>query len=188
MKKVINFVGVILLVTFSCHFSTSASTAPNKPNRIVDTIRVTSNPVILAASKVKKTANWDSGISDSTIQLSQEDAEALMKIAYAEAGNQGIEGQLKICEVVYNRVLSDEWPDSVLEVISQPGQFESYANGSFAKAQPTAETHLALAEFEKNINADRQIIAFETSRNKKSLEKYFSYLYSVKDHDFYVMR
>lgn len=188
MKKAINIVGAILLATFSCQFSTSASTAPNDPNRIIDTIRVTPNPVILAATKVDKTANWDVDTADNTIQLTQSDAEALMKIAFAEAGNQSVEGQRKIMEVVYNRVLSSDFPNTISEVIAQSGQFESYSNGMYEKAEPTPETHQALADFEKNISPNRDIIAFETSRNHKSLEKYFRYLFTLEDHDFYVSR
>ena len=77
------------------------------------------------------------------------------------------------------------WPDTIEGVISQPHQFESYANGSYAEAVPTAETHQALALFEANKNPDNKIIAFETSINGRSLERYFSFLYTFKDHDFF---
>lgn len=144
--------------------------------------------MVLVAHEVTKTANWDTDVSDTTISLSQQDAQALMKIAFAEGGNQSIENQRKIMEVVYNRVLSEEFPNSIIEVISQKGQFESYSNGTYAKAEPSADTHIALAEFESHKDYDSEIIAFETSVNHKSLERYFRFLYTAGDHDFYGAR
>lgn len=91
-------------------------------------------------------------------------------------------------EVVYNRVLSDEFPNSISAVIAQKGQFESYSNGAYEKAEPNADTHIALAQFEAHKDYDSDIIAFETSVNHKSLERYFRFLYTAEDHDFYGFR
>lgn len=62
------------------------------------------------------------------IEVTYEDARRLMKIAAAEAGNQGPEGQLLVMRVVWNRVLSPHFPDTVQGVISQRGQFQTYKN------------------------------------------------------------
>lgn len=122
---------------------------------------------------------------EKTIELSYEDANKLMKIAKAEAGNQGIKGQLLVMRVVWNRVKSPNFPDTVEGVLSQKSQFESYSNGSYQKAEPDTDTHLALAEFEKNNDPDTEIIGFETVVNKGALLKYFDYAYTFGDHDFY---
>ena len=135
--------------------------------------------------EVRYTQNWDEGCSDSTIQISYEDAQRLMKIAYAEAGTQGIDGQLRVMQVVWNRVQSPDFPDSIEGVISQPHQFQTYERGTYSTAQPTAETHQALALFESNKDHDNRIIAFETSSCNRTLEKYFCFLYQLKDHDFF---
>lgn len=134
------------------------------------------------------TKGWDQDTEDNTIAISYEDAQCLMKIAYAEGGNQGVTGQFLIMNVVYNRVISEDYPDTISEVITQPGQFESYQNGMYEAAEPTAETHLALAELEKGKDLNAEIIAFETVANHKSLEKYFKYSFTYKGHDFYVQK
>ena len=108
-----------------------------------------------------------------------------MKIAYAEAGNQGVEGQLRVMQVVWNRTLLEDYPDTIKEVIEQDKQFSSVKSGTYKQAEPTAETHQALALFEANKDHDSKIIAFETTQNGRSLEKYFEFLYPLKDHDFY---
>lgn len=119
-------------------------------------------------------------------EVSYEDAQMLMKIAQAEAGNQGIEGMAAVMRVVLNRVSSPNYPDSVEEVITQPYQFESYDNGMYEEAEPSAECHLALADLERGLSADREIIGFETVVNGESLKRYFDYAYTIKDHNFYV--
>lgn len=122
------------------------------------------------------------------IEVSYEDAQMLMKIAQAEAGNQGIEGMSSVMRVVLNRVMSDEFPDTVEEVIKQPYQFESFNNGSYENAEPSTDCHLALAQVERGLSADKEIIGFETVENGESLTRYFDYAYTIKDHNFYVTK
>ncbi len=121
-------------------------------------------------------------------EVSYEDAQMLMKIAQAEAGNQGVEGMAAVMRVVLNRVSSPNYPDSVEEVITQPYQFETYGNGMFDDAEPTTECHLALADLERGcgLSADKKIMGFETVVNGESLKRYFDYAYTIKDHNFYV--
>ncbi|MCL6590123.1 MAG: cell wall hydrolase [Firmicutes bacterium] len=49
----------------------------------------------------------------------------LAKLITAEAGNEPYEGQVAVGAVVLNRIKSAEFPDSIREVIYQPGQFSS---------------------------------------------------------------
>lgn len=53
------------------------------------------------------------------VELDIDEAQLLMKLAWSEAGNQGIEGQLVIMNVVMNRVADENFPDTVKEVIYQ---------------------------------------------------------------------
>ena len=171
MKKqiILMMVGAILLF----HISVKAQSMENPP--IISTL----------SELITHTQDWDRNCSDSTIQISYEDAQRLMKIAYAEAGTQGVEGQLRIMQVVWNRVQSPDFPNSIEEVISQPSQFQTYKNGMYEAAEPTADTHKALALFEANKDHDSRIVAFETTSNNRTLEKYFSFLFTLTDHDFF---
>lgn len=119
------------------------------------------------------------------IEVSYDDAQRLMKIAAAEAGDQGTEGQLLIMRVVWNRVKSPNFPDTIEGVLSQRSQFETYRNGMYKNAEPNVDSHLALAEFEKNINADTEVIGVETVSNQGALLEYFDYAYTLGNHDFY---
>lgn len=115
-----------------------------------------------------------------TVEVTYEEAQLLMKIAYCEAGNQGIEGQRYVMSVVLNRVDSPDYPDTIKDVIFQPHQF---ATKGMEKAEITWETHLALADIECG-SVYPGIIGFEKVENT-ILEKYFVEDFRYKDHIFY---
>lgn len=50
----------------------------------------------------------------------------IYQITFLEAGNQSMEGQRTVVEVILNRVLSDKYPDTVEGVLSQSGQFTTW--------------------------------------------------------------
>lgn len=50
----------------------------------------------------------------------------IYQITFAEAGNQTMEGQRAVIEVIFNRVLSDKFPNTVEGVLSQKGQFSTW--------------------------------------------------------------
>lgn len=118
-----------------------------------------------------------------SINLTEVEAQELLQIAFAEAGNQGASGQAYIIAVILNRVESPDWPDNIHDVIHQPGQFATKAMG---KAQPTWETHYALAEIEAG-NIYPNIIGFERV-NSTVLDEYFKEEFTYKDHKFYVQK
>lgn len=128
--------------------------------------------------------SWAYQPDNSVIEISYEDAQLLLKVAWCEAGNQGVTGQWLVMCTVLNRVESDMWPDSVKEVIYQEGQFSTAPY--LDSAEPTAETHEALAYLEKGNRAEK-IIAFENSKYN-SLEKYFWRAFTVRDHTFYTVK
>lgn len=59
----------------------------------------------------------------------------LAALVYAEAGDQPIpEGLCYVCDVVLNRVDSPAWPNTIADVIYQPGQFSVVNNGALNRA------------------------------------------------------
>lgn len=58
-----------------------------------------------------------------SIYLSDEDVDLLARIIWLEARGECFEGQQAVAEVVFNRMLSDAFPDSLYDVIYQDGQF-----------------------------------------------------------------
>ena len=120
-------------------------------------------------------------------EFTQQEAQMLMRIAQAEAGNQGIEGMKMIMAVVLNRTADDDYPETIEKVIFQPHQFQPVADGRYYNVELSPEVHYALADIEKGEPIDTSIIAFEVT-SSNSLERYFSYSYTVGDHNFYTKK
>ena len=74
-----------------------------------------------------------------------EESYLLAKLAMAEAESEDIEGKALVMLVVLNRVWDDEeFPDTIEEVIYQPGQFSPISNGRFGEVEPDADCWAAL--------------------------------------------
>lgn len=67
------------------------------------------------------------------------DLDLLAALVWAEAGDQPIpEGLCYVCDVVLNRVDSPAWPNTIADVIYQPGQFSVVTNGALNRAYGSA--------------------------------------------------
>lgn len=66
------------------------------------------------------------------VPTSVSDVTLLAALIQAEAGNQSYEGKLAVGAVVMNRVRSGGYPNSVIDVITAPGQFPPATNGTVA--------------------------------------------------------
>lgn len=129
------------------------------------------------------------------IEFTQEEATALLKIAQAEAGNQGADGCWLVMSVIINRTKDESFPDNVLDVINEKHknkkgheiyQFESVKNGSYQTAEPGVDAHLALARIEQGEVAP-EIIGFENKRSA-ALDRYFDSVFEYRDHRFYTKK
>lgn len=67
----------------------------------------------------------------------------LAHLVQAEAGNQPFVGQVAVAAVVLNRLKSPEFPQTLEQVILQPGQFESVSNGTYRLA-PSPNARMAV--------------------------------------------
>ncbi|MBP1960917.1 cell wall hydrolase [Paenibacillus aceris] len=67
----------------------------------------------------------------SAISPKQSVLDEMARIIHAEARGESFLGQVAVGAVVLNRVQSEKFPDSITEVIHQPGQFSSIDDGQF---------------------------------------------------------
>ena len=138
MKKVISL--LMCLCTFSIVWCNSAKVHAEE-KEIVETHILTDEELSLLYTCKPDVRN------DTCLTISQEDAERLMRIAVVE-DHTDVESQAAVMMVVLNRVNSDVFPNSVEKVITQKGQFSTVSNGSYQKAEPNTDSHLALALIE----------------------------------------
>lgn len=81
-------------------------------------------------------------------QLSDKDYEALMRIVEAEAGGEDQDGKLLVANVVLNRVNSENFPDTVWEVVMQKeqgiAQFSPTVDGRYHSVKVSEDTREAV--------------------------------------------
>lgn len=68
----------------------------------------------------------------------------IAKMVHAEARGESFEGKMAVAEVILNRLKDHRFPNTILEVLYDPGQFSPVNNGSFENAIPTNEEILAV--------------------------------------------
>lgn len=86
------------------------------------------------------------------------DLDLLAALVWAEAGDQPIpEGLCYVCDVVLNRVDSPAWPNTIADVIYQPGQFSVVTNGALDRAYgnaPQVAYDAVLSQLQSRYNYD----------------------------------
>ena len=93
----------------------------------------------------------------------------LAALVYAEAGDQPIpEGLCYVCDVVLNRVDSPAWPNTIADVIYQPGQFSVVSNGALDRAYgnaPQVAYDAVLSQLQSRYNYDIQYFSMNYLAN-----------------------
>lgn len=93
--------------------------------------------------------------------LTQEETEMLTNTIYLEAGNQDLKGKRLVVSVILNRVESDQFPDTVKEVLAQDGQFSTYRH--LDSATPTWTDELAV-KLETEGRLNKSVYFFRAGR------------------------
>lgn len=99
--------------------------------------------------------------------------ELIAQLVQAEAGNQDLTGKRYVVDVVLNRVDSEEFPNTVEEVIFQENQFSVIKNGAFDEAawNMTEEVYEAvLLGYEERLNYD--ILYFGREKSKYATQHF----------------
>jgi len=75
-------------------------------------------------------------------KFSYEDLEVLSKIIEAEAGMNWLDDYIRLCvgEVLLNRVESEDFPDTIIEVAYEEGQYHHVKYGLFDEIVPTMKS------------------------------------------------
>ena len=87
------------------------------------------------------TAVYSGGLVVSPEEDFYNSLEFLGKCVEAEAGNQGLLGKRMVVDVILNRMndTSGEWPDTIVDVITQPYQFSTYWNGAIDRVKEVTD-------------------------------------------------
>lgn len=112
-------------------------------------------PLSVVAEAFDAKLSWDAATGKILVQrgsgalvsgdayYNQDDLFWLARVMYAEAGNQGLKGQMAVGNVVLNRVESAIFPNTVHGVLAQKNQFSTYKGGALANRTPTESCIIA---------------------------------------------
>ena len=114
------------------------------------------------------------------LTFTDEESQMLLKIAMAEAEDQGVIGKALVMNVIKNRVDSDRFPNSIEEVIFEPKQFSPIEDGRYDIAVPDAECYEALEWVLSYWDGSNGALYFEANWNenrwhKENLTNLFQY-------------
>lgn len=108
----------------------------------------------------------------------------LSHIINAESGNQSLEGKIAVGNVVMNRVNSQEFPNTIYNVLHQKNQFSPVSSGSI-KRTPNDESVVAA----KLVMEGVQVVPGALFFNMKGMSSYASrnrdYVTTIGSHAFY---
>lgn len=118
--------------------------------------------------------------------FSGEDSEMLMKIAMAEAEGESVEGKALVILVVLNRVWSENFPDTIEEVIFQPRQFSPVKEGGrYYTTEPDEDCYRALLMVMYGWDESCGALYFESCDGGSWHSENLDFLYQVGNHKFY---
>lgn len=116
---------------------------------------------------------------ESEPKMSREDIELIALLTMAEAEGECEEGKRLVIDTVLNRVDSDEFPNTVKDVIYQKNQFTSMWNGRVDRCYVMEEI-CQLVEEELESRTNSEVVFFHAGK----YGKYGTPLFSVENHYF----
>lgn len=81
------------------------------------------------------------------------DVDLLNRLVESEAGSEPYDGKIAVVNVVINRIKSDEYPNTINDVIYQPNQFEVVSLGTIYSEIPSEETKRAVTDALNGVKA-----------------------------------
>lgn len=116
----------------------------------------------------------------SEVILSPNEIQVAAQVIEAEAGNQDLIGKCLVMDVILNRVDSPNFPNDLISVVNQRGQFQVMRNGAYNRAagRVSPESYQAVM-MECDARGNRGVLYF--SRGK---QRYASNHFKYMDHWF----
>lgn len=128
-------------------------------------------------------------IREKMYHLSDAEYNLLLKLVEAEAGGEDIEGKILVANVVFNRVASVKFPNTVTGVILQQdgsgAQFSPISDGRIDSVVVSEETQKAVDEviYGEDLSQGALYFVARTSANEDKLKWFDSCLTPVLAHD-----
>lgn len=116
-----------------------------------------------ASNSQETTQNSTKQHEYSGITISDEEYVELCQIVAAESQTQSLEGQKAVVEVIFNRVLSPDWPNTIHGVLSQKGQFATWRlrNAKWVEPNLAVDAIAAVVTNGRTVLPDTEYVYFD---------------------------
>ena len=144
--------------------------------------------------KSVKSLSVEVAASSTVITISKEEVAMLERIVQAEAGGEDMVGKILIANVIFNRIVDDEFPDSVESVIFDKSQgdyqFSPVGSGRYWSVKISDETKEAIQRALDGEDYSEGALYFiarkhTASTNAKWFDNNLNWLFKHGGHEFY---
>lgn len=195
LGAVVGLAALSFLAFVSTADAVQTDTVP-EPDTIPEVTIAREQPAIMAAESIEAETIPTEEPAETLCRLetvseerTPDSAYLLAKIAMAEAEGEDTEGKALVMLVVLNRVKADGFPDTIEDVLYQPGQFSPVSSGRFGRVEPDDDCWQALSMIEQE-GWDESMGAtyFESKSESTWHEENLDFLFQHGTHYFYTDR
>lgn len=142
MNKTTILLALVMLLALAVPFFAARGAQEPTMDDFIDASYSTISPEELPTESLTELPELESAGRYGAICLTDDEKDKLAQIIWLEARGEPFEGQQAVAEVVFNRMLSPAFPDTLDEVIYQEGQFSTANN--IQSAEPTETQYIAI--------------------------------------------
>lgn len=126
----------------------------------------------------------DAGSPYSPWRFTEEEKDLIAHMMEAEAGGEGDIGLTLIADVILNRVASPDFPNTITEVLYQPGQFQPVEDGRLWEVEPSELCYEIISDIETEYYGISDALYF-CELNSDRWHETKEYLFTYRNHKFY---
>lgn len=132
----------------------------------------------------------DPQAAEAFADYTESDYNVLLRIVQAEAGGCDMKGKILVANVILNRVESDEFPDTITDVVYEKRQFSPVSNGSINRCKVGEETVEAVDRALAGEDYSEGALYFMNRRassgsNVRWFDTHLDYLFQHGGHEFF---
>lgn len=132
----------------------------------------------------------DPQAAEAFADYTESDYNVLLRIVQAEAGGCDMKGKILVANVILNRVESDEFPDTITDVVYEKRQFSPVSNGSINRCKVEEETVEAVDRALAGEDYSEGALFFMNRRassgsNVRWFDTHLDYLFQHGGHEFF---
>ena len=132
----------------------------------------------------------DPQVAEAFADYTESDYNVLLRIVQAEAGGCDMKGKILVANVILNRVESDEFPDTITDVVYEKRQFSPVSNGSINRCKVEQQTVEAVDRALAGEDYSEGALYFMNRRassgsNVRWFDTHLDYLFQHGGHEFF---